>query len=210
MPEESTHTPEALGDQIWELPPLILHPFSKEYGPDQLLEGSRAALMLAGLIPGEGEEHDELRRKLLLSRYAEVRMLYFVGKDLSRWVGQCMDVVSRSEVLRAAGVCEPSFAALLVYNTPPPVLEKLRQWRVANPQSVFSRALAMATMFREVPQLQQLSDSFLLHYHTFADHLFTATQALMKFVEITPLNFRFELYASAEYARLLEQQWKED
>ena len=209
MPEEPTYAPAALGDQIWELPPLILHPFSKEYGPDQLLEGSRAALMLAGLIPGEGDEHDELRRKLLLSRYAEVRMLYFVGKDLSRWVGQCMDVVSRSDRLRGAGVREPSFAALLVYNMPPSVLQKLHQWGVANPQSVFSRALGIATMFREVPLLPQISDSFLLHYHTFADHLFICTQHLMKFAEITPANFRFELYASAEYARLLERQWEE-
>lgn len=209
MPEESTLTPVPLGDEIWELPPLILHPFSNEYGSDQLLEGSKAALMLAGLIPGEGEEHDELRRKLLLSRYAEVRMLYFIGKDLTRWVGQCMDVVSRAEALVSAGVREQSFAMLLVSNTPQSVVQKLHQWGVANPQSVFSRALGIAAMFREVPPLQHLSDRFLLHYHTFADHLFICTQHLTKYAEITPANFRFELYASAEYARLLERQWEE-
>jgi hypothetical protein len=209
MPEELTHTPAVLGDEMWELPPLILHPFSNERGPDQLLEGSRAALMLAGLIPGEGEEQDELRRKLLLSRYAEVRMLYFIGKDLTRWVGQCMDVVSRADELGSAGVREQSFARLLVFNTPPSVLQKLHQWGVANPQSVFSRALGIAGVFREAPALEQLSDGFLLHYHTFADHLFLCTQHLATFTEITPANFRFELYASAEYARLLERQWEQ-
>jgi hypothetical protein len=64
-------------------------------------------------------------------------------------------------------------------------------------------------MFRDVPLIECLSESFLLHYHIFADHLFICTQHLTKFAEITPVNFRFELYASAEYARLLEKQWEE-
>jgi len=208
MPE-STQTPVALGETIWELPPLILHPFSNERGPNTLLEGSKAALMLAGLLPGEGQEEDELRRKLLISRYTEIRMLYFVGKDLLRWVGQCMEVVSRAKELGSAGIREQSFATLLVYHTPPSVLQKLHQWGVANPQSVFSRAYGIATIFREVPLIECLSDSLLLHYHIFADHLFVCTQHLTKFAEITPVNFRFELYASAEYSRLLEKQWGE-
>jgi hypothetical protein len=174
-----------------------------------LLEGSKAALMLAGLLPGEGQEEDELRRKLLISRYAEIRMLYFVGKDLLRWVGQCMEVVSRAKELDSAGIREQSFATLLVYHTPPSVLQKLHQWGVANPQSVFSRAFGIATIFREVPLIECLSDSLLLHYHIFADHLFVCAQHLTKFAEITPVNFRFELYASAEYSRLLEKQWGE-
>jgi hypothetical protein len=208
MPE-STQTPVALGDAIWELPPLILHPFSNERGPNTLLEGSKAALMLAGLLPGEGQEEDELRRKLLISRYTEIRMLYFVGKDLLRWVGQCMEMVSRAQELGSAGIREQSFATLLVYHTPPSVLQKLHQWGVANPQSVFSRAFGIATIFRDVPLIECLSDSLLLHYHIFADHLFVCTQHLTKFAEITPTNFRFELYASAEYSRLLEKQWGE-
>jgi hypothetical protein len=208
MPE-STQTPVALGDAIWELPPLILHPFSNERGPNTLLEGSKAALMLAGLLPGEGQEEDELRRKLLISRYTEIRMLYFVGKDLLRWVGQCMEMVSRAKELGSAGIREQSFATLLVYHTPPSVLQKLHQWGVANPQSVFSRAFGIATIFRDVPLIECLSDSLLLHYHIFTDHLFVCTQHLTKFAEITPANFRFEVYASAEYSRLLEKQWGE-
>jgi hypothetical protein len=206
---ESTQTPVALGDAVWELPPLILHPFSNDRGPNVLLEGSKAALMLAGLLPGAGEEQDELRRKLLVSRFTEIRMLYFVGKDLLRWVGQCMEVVSRATELSGAGIREQSFATLLVYHTPEPVLQKLHQWGVANPQSVFSRALGIATIFRDVPLIESLSDNFLLHYHIFADHLFVCGQHLTKFGEITPVNFRFELYASAEYSRMLEKQWGE-
>lgn len=84
MPENAVSTQTALGNRTWELPPLILHPFSNQQGPGQLLEGSKAALKLAGLLPGGEEDRDELQRKLLLSRYAEVRMLFFVGKDLLR------------------------------------------------------------------------------------------------------------------------------
>jgi hypothetical protein len=31
----------------------------------------------------------------------------------------------------------------------------------------------------------------------------------MKFAEITASNFRFELFASGEYTRMLEKQWGE-
>lgn len=208
MPEESKTAPIALGLRVWELPPLILHPFSNQRGPGVLLEGSKAALMLAGLLPGQGEDQDELRRKLLISRYAEVRMLYFVGKDLLRWIGQCMDVVARTEELGSLNIREQSFAGLLIYHAPAGVLEKLRQWGVANPQSVFSRAIGIATLFREVPPIEHLSEAFLMQYHSFADHLFVCTQHLGTFTEISSVNFGFELYASGEYLRRLEKEWE--
>src|SRR5260370_25580428 len=101
---ESTQMPVALGDAIWELPPLILHPFSNERGPNVLLEGSNAALMLAGLLPGEGEQPDEVRRKLLVSRYAEIPMLYFMGKELPRWIWQCIEVFANAAKVSGAGI----------------------------------------------------------------------------------------------------------
>ncbi len=209
MPEQSKTASIALGDRVWELPPLILHPFSNQRGPGQLLEGSKAALMLAGLLPGEGEDRDELRRKLLLSRYSEVRMLFFVGKDLLRWVGQCVELVGRAEELGGMGIREQSFAALLVYRPPETVLQKLRQWGVASPESVFSRALGIATLFRDVPTAELLTETFLLHYHSFADHVFVCAQNLTPFAEISAANFRFELYASGEYLKMLEKEWGE-
>ena len=57
-----------LGETIWELPPLILHPFNERIAPSTLLESSKAALMLSGLIPNEGADPDELKRRLLSSR----------------------------------------------------------------------------------------------------------------------------------------------
>ena len=41
----------ALGQTVWDLPPLILHPFSDERGPNKLVESSRASLMMQGLLP---------------------------------------------------------------------------------------------------------------------------------------------------------------
>lgn len=71
-----------LGETVWELPPLILHPFNERTPPSALLENSKAALMLSGLIPNDGSEADELKRRLLAGRYGELRMLFFLGKDV--------------------------------------------------------------------------------------------------------------------------------
>jgi len=199
----------ALGDRIWELPPLILHPFTNQRGPGVLLDGSKAALMLAGLLPPEGDDRDELTRKLLESRYAELRMRYFVGKDLLRWVGQCLELVARTEELMGLDIREQSFSALLVHHAPEGVRGKLHRWGVANPQAVFARALGIVAVFREVPTPGEFSDKFLLHYHRFADQLFACSQQLHSFAAITPANFAFELYASGEYLRMLELQWGE-
>ncbi len=104
----------------WNLPPLILHPFAGREGPDKLLEGSRAALMLHGLMPSDADM-DELSRRILLGRHNEVRMLYFLGKDIFRWMDQCQEIVNKIEPLKTLGVRTQSFAAMLVPDTPPKV-----------------------------------------------------------------------------------------
>jgi hypothetical protein len=76
---------------VWDLPPLILHPFNERVSASTLLENSKAALMLAGLIPGDGSDEDSLRMLLLAGRLSEVRMLFFVGKDVARWLEQIFD-----------------------------------------------------------------------------------------------------------------------
>jgi len=207
MSDDHQNPPSVFGDRIWQLPPLILHPFTNELGPAQLLQGSKAALMLAGLLPDDNTGRDELTRKLLQSRYTEIRMLYFVGKDVSRWTCQCVDLVSRTEELVNSGIKEQSFAGLLVNHPPDSVQEKLKTWGVANPQSVFSRALGINAIFREVPRAEHLTDCFLRHYHRFADHLFASWQSMAGSTEITSTNFKFQIYASGEYSRLLEEQW---
>ena len=53
-------TKPSLGETVRQLPPLILHPFSERSSPESLLENSRAALILSGLLPGEGEDYELL------------------------------------------------------------------------------------------------------------------------------------------------------
>ena len=79
-----------LGESLWELPPLILHPFNERVPPSALLENSRAAL-ICRVYPNDGTDADDLKRRLLDGRYSERRMLFFLGKDVFRWIGQCLE-----------------------------------------------------------------------------------------------------------------------
>src|SRR6202166_5289991 len=94
-----------------KLPPLILHPFADAKGPDKLVESSRASLMLQGLLPSGERSTEELDRALIDGRYCEIRMLFYVGKDLVRWIEQSMEHISHSAELRDAGIRYQSFAA---------------------------------------------------------------------------------------------------
>src|SRR3984957_19025296 len=118
----------SLSQAVWQMPPLILHPFNEHVSPGTLLENSKAALMLSGLIPSEGIDREELKRRLLTGRHSEIRMLYFLGKDVFRWIGQCMEIVERTPDLQFASVKRQSFAGLLTGSPPPLVREKLLRW----------------------------------------------------------------------------------
>ncbi len=196
-----------LGTECWELPPLILHPFADQQSPGKLLESSKASLMLYGLLPNDDFSQDELTRRMLEGRICEIRMLYFVGKDLTRWTGQCMDFVNRVDALAGAGIKDQSFAALLVEHPPDPVEAKLRQWGVQDFRAIFSRALGLNAIFRQPPTPLLLTEDFMRYYYRFADHVFACQQSLTPYTEIGPENFRFDLYASGEYSRLLEREW---
>jgi hypothetical protein len=105
-----------LGETVWELPPLILHPFNERIPPSALLENSKAALMLSGMIPGDGTDPADLKRRLMRGRYSEMRMLFFLGKDVMRWMDQCMEWAERVPELAGAGdLCAQSFAGLLTW-----------------------------------------------------------------------------------------------
>src|SRR5713101_8865425 len=106
--------PVVLGAKKWELPPLILHPFSDQTGPGKLVQSSRASLMLNGLLPHDESSEDELTRKLIEGRVCEIRMLFFVGKDLLRWIAQSLEFVSSVPELKSSGIREQSFAEFLV------------------------------------------------------------------------------------------------
>jgi hypothetical protein len=193
--------------KTWKLPPLILHPFAEAAGPDKLVESSRASLMLQGLLPTGAMSREDLDRKLLDGRFCEIRMLFYVGKDLLRWIDQCLDVVERDEELKRNGFGYQAFAALLVEDPPRNIREKLKQWGVADYKSIFTRALGLNAVFHEVPARVQLSDEFVRHYYRYADQMFVCRQLLWSFGEIHASQFEFDLYASGEYSRMLERQW---
>jgi hypothetical protein len=202
-------TVPGLGETIWELPPLILHPFSERISPAALLENSKAALILSGLLPGEGEDGEELQRKVLAGRYSEIRMLFYLGKDVFRWIGQCMEIVERAPELTDAGFRRPSFAGLLA-SPPKNVREKLIHWGVVDYAAVFARAIGLNTLFAEPPAFASLSMEFIRGYHRAADLLFQAFMETEPHRVAAPRNFAFELYASGEYAKLLATSWERD
>jgi hypothetical protein len=209
-PESSFGTAPALTrNSTRTLPPLILHPFADAGGPGKLVESSRANLKLQGLLPQGEASREDLDRALLDGRYSELRMLFYVGKDLARWIEQCLEFAERNQESLPRGLCFQSFATLLIQDPPSGVQAKLRKWGVADYKSIFSRALGLQCLFGAAPPREYLSDEFVRSYFRFADQIF---QSKLSECDFTPLNARdyhFELYSSGEYSRMLERSWGE-
>jgi hypothetical protein len=189
-----------------QLPPLILHPFADSGGPDKLVESSRASLMLQGLLPTGEYTAEELESRLLDGRYCEIRMLFYVGKDLLRWVDQCMELVDRHPALREQRLTSQSFISYLIMKTPAPVQGKLRKWGVVDYRSIFSRAIALNLLFAKAPDRMTLSNEFVRNYYRYTDNLFKMNMQ-GQVAEVESSDFEFELYASGEYSRMLEREW---
>jgi hypothetical protein len=192
----------------WTLPPLILHPFSGEDTAEKLLEGSKAQLMLNGLMPSGGKDHDSLKATLIRARVQEVRMLYFLGKDILRWVDQCVDFAERTPELCKRGIRAQSFAGFLIEKTPASIAQKLQGWGVSDQRSVFSRAIGVTCTLNSPPESETFTPLCLENYHRFLDYLYVCYQNLDPFTELEGENFAVEIYASAEYSQMLEDQWK--
>lgn len=135
-------------------------------------------------------------------------MLLFLGKDLFRWLQQCVEFCERGGGLNQKPT-EQSFAAMLVEEPPPAVSTKLERWGVTDRRAVFSRAIGINSLFNNPPMLENLSPVFLKNYHRFADHAYICFLHLKPFHQLTPKDFDFEIYASEEYARLLSDQWEQ-
>ncbi len=191
------------------LPPLILHPFADANGPGKLVESSRASLKLQGLLPAGESSREDLDRALLDGRYSELRMLFYVGKDLARWIDQCLEFAERNPDKLAPGVAYQSFASMLVKDAPPNVQSKLRKWGVADYKSIFTRALGLHCMFAIAPTREVLSDEFVRSYYRYADQIFATKQGECDFSPVTSAECHFELYSSGEYSRMLERSWEE-
>lgn len=190
------------------LPPLILHPFSDPQSPERLSMSARASLILHGLLPAGEASEDELIRRALDGRYCEVKMLFYLGKDLLRWLEQCMELVARDPELAGAGLEPQSFAELLVEDPPEAVSGKLRGWGVTDYQAIFRRALGLHTVFRSVPEREGLGDAFIRQHHLYSDALFSTWLQSVSHARAGREAFHFEIYASGEYARLLEREWE--
>ena len=190
------------------LPPLILHPFADASGPGKLVESSRASLKLQGLLPSGESSREDLDRALLDGRFSELRMLFYVGKDLARWIEQCLEFAERNRQFLPAGTSYQSFAAMLVDAPPKCVSEKLISWGVSDQRTIFSRAIGLRSAFADLPSAELLSPLFLKNYHRYADHLFACYQRLSPFTLIGSDNFPFELYGSEEYSRKLSEQFE--
>lgn len=193
-----------------KLPPLILHPFADSTTPNKLMAGSRANLMLQGILPNENLSSGELREILLESRVCEIRMLYYVGKDLLRWIEQCVETVSTEEAWRGSAIEPQTFALVLIEHAPAAVQEKLRLWGVQDYRSIFARAIGLNTVFGDAPNREMLAAEFIRNYDEYADQLYATWQHSTAFERPKPDSFTFELYASAEYSRMLERQWTDE
>jgi hypothetical protein len=208
MKAQTTDEPLAILDRSYNLPPLILHPFAEPTGPQKLTQSSRASLMIQGLLPPGQNTPGELQRALLDGRYSELRMLYYVGKDLQRWIDQCIEFLQRSEGSLPDGVQQQSFAALLIEDTPPNISEKLKRWGVIDFKSIFSRGLGLNAMFAQAPAPEVLNEDFIRNYFRFADHLYLAYQGRGDHKRLSPERVQFDLYSSGEYSRMLERSWE--
>ncbi|MGO9012347.1 MAG: hypothetical protein ACLQPN_19795 [Bryobacteraceae bacterium] len=197
------------GDAEWELPPLILHPFNERISPTTLLENSKAALMLAGLAAPDGTRDEVLHRRVLAGRYAELRMLFFIGKDVMRWLEQCTEWASSIPELQNSCLRRQSFARLITVCPPEEVREKLTRWGVTDYLAIFSRAIGFNAVFGEPPPLEILSQDCLLNYHRYGDLLYQGFMEAEPHSAIAANNFPFQLYASGEYSRLLESKWEQ-
>jgi hypothetical protein len=191
------------------LPPLILHPFSDSSSPERLALSTRASLVLQGLLPDEGLGDQELTQRILEGRFCEIRMLFYLGKDVRRWLDQCMEVVDRDDELRQSGIQRESFAVLLIDAPPEAVREKLRSWGVVDFKVIFRRALGLHTLFAVLPERDSLATDFLRSYQSFTDRLFEFYIESVPAPRLRQTDFEFEIYASGEYAKLLEKEWEQ-
>jgi len=193
--------------EVFRLPPMILHPFSTPEDTSVLLDSSRASLILQGYLPsGDGGE-GELEQRLLRGRFAELRMLFYVGKDLLRWLDQCVEVVAAHPELAGLGMKRPSFALYLVEQAPSPVQHKLEAWGVLDYRALFRRAIGLHSVFSDLPPASCLSAEFLRRYHRHADAWFQVWAQSQPLAAVDWSRFDFDLYASGEYALILEKAW---
>jgi hypothetical protein len=201
---------ETCGVTAFRLPPLILHPFSSPEDSSVLMESSRASLALQGFLPSEDTSSRDLDERLVRGRYAELRMLFYIGKDLVRWMEQCSETAVASGGFEARRIRPETFAVLLVQQIPAHVRTKLETWGVLDFCSLFRRAIGLHAVFHELPPSEGFTADFLRRYHRYVDHWYQQRLKDSGFDPPRADEFTFDLYASGEYTLMLEQSWGRD
>jgi hypothetical protein len=186
------------------LPPLILHPFATPEDAPMLLDATRAKLMKHNLIP-RTQDSGTIPYTILRGRYCEMRWLYFIGRDIARWIGQCLDFSEAYDQLSGPKVNYQAFAAFLTENPPASVKEKLLKWGVFDFRKVFARALGLNSVFSEFPSVAMITEEFVRDYYSYSDTIFACRQGLQSYLPLDPQKHRFEIYTSGEYMKILEQ-----
>ncbi len=173
------------------------------------MESSRASLALQGFLPRDETPALDLDRQLLRGRYAELRMLYYIGKDVSRWTEQCAETAKMDAAFEGRNIRPETFAVLLVHHIPAHVRLKLEGWGVLDFCALFRRSIGLHAIFQEIPKTEDFSPEFLRRYHRYLDQWYE--QRLRDWVFERPKadEFTFDLFASGEYAMMLEKSWKE-
>lgn len=191
----------------FRLPPLILHPFSGPEDTSALMESSRASLVLQGFLPRPETAADDLDQQLLRGRYAELRMLFYIGKDLTRWMDQCAESVVFSGQFEGCRIKPETFAVFLVQHVPDHVRMKLESWGVLDFCALFRRSIGLHTVFHEFSSPETFSPDFLRRYHRHLDLWYEQRLRDSVFDRPQPRQFTFDLFASGEYTLMLEQSW---
>ena len=197
-------TEEAGSKRLWELPPVILHPFNNGADAGAILASIRLSLSEDILHVPDGSDMAEARQRILHGKYCEFRMLCFIGRDLKRWILQCTDFVLRDALLANTGIREQSFSDLLVKRTPPSVVARFESWGVVDYHRILRRAIGIGAIFPYPPEYTLLTTDFLENCGAFADILFACYQELTSFRALAPEQFRFALYTSGEYISAME------
>jgi len=198
------------GASTFRLPPLILHPFSTPEDTSVLMESSRASLALQGFLPKDETPPQDLDKQLVRGRYAELRMLYYIGKDVTRWTEQCVETLAMSGGYEDRKIRPETFAVLLVQHIPAHVRLKLEGWGVLDFCALFRRSIGLHAVFHEIPPPEDFAPDFLRRYHRHLDQWYE--QRLRDWIFDRPKTdeFTFDLFASGEYALMLEQSWNSE
>jgi hypothetical protein len=194
----------------FSLPPLILHPFSSNEESSLLAESSQASLTLQGFSSTTEAPWEELDRTLRRGRYAELRMLFYIGKDVTRWAEQCAESAAASDRYRNRQIRPETFVYLLVQHTPDAVGQKLERWGVKDYRTLFRRSFGLHAIFQDIPPTDLISQDFLRRYHRYLDHCYEQRLQDRPFDRPQPDEFAFDLFASGEYSSMLEKSWEAD